>query len=104
MTIEKLAAADIDLQLASLNADLPDPWRDEDGALGKTFRFTDFSHAFAFMTRVALAAERMDHHPDWRNVWNRVEVRLSTHDAGGITDRDFRLAEVMQAAAGGAAR
>lgn len=101
MTTDKLAAVEIDHRLASLNAGLAGPWGLQDGALCKTFLFVDFAHAFAFMTRVALAAERMDHHPDWRNVWNRVEVRLSTHDAGGITDRDFRLAGVLEAALAG---
>ena len=55
------------------------------------FRFADFRTAFAFMTRVALAAERADHHPEWSNVYNRVDVRLTTHDAGGLTGRDFAL-------------
>jgi 4a-hydroxytetrahydrobiopterin dehydratase len=61
----------------------------------RSFRFQDFSHAFAFMTRVALAAESRDHHPDWRNVWNLVEIKLSTHDAGGITQRDAELARAI---------
>jgi 4a-hydroxytetrahydrobiopterin dehydratase len=64
-------------------------------AIEKTFKFKDFNEAFGFMTRVALMAEQMNHHPEWRNVWNRVEVTLSTHDAGGLTDRDVKLAEAM---------
>ena len=68
-------------------------WRREGDALARDFVFADFSAAFAFMTRVALLAERQDHHPDWSNAWNRVAIRLSSHDAGGITLRDFRLAE-----------
>ena len=61
-------------------------------AIRRSFRFADFSEAFGFMTRVALAAERADHHPDWTNVWNRVEIALTTHDAGGLTEKDFDLA------------
>lgn len=62
--------------------------------MSKDFHFKDFSEAFSFMTRVALLAEKMDHHPDWSNCWNRVTIRLSTHDAGGIvTERDLELAE-----------
>lgn len=64
-------------------------------AITRDFHFTDFSTAFAFMTRVALAAEKADHHPDWSNVWNKVEIRLSTHVAGGITARDLKLAATV---------
>ncbi|HRE52829.1 MAG TPA: 4a-hydroxytetrahydrobiopterin dehydratase [Flavitalea sp.] len=67
-------------------------WTEENNALYKKFVFKDFSEAFAFMTRVALAAEKMDHHPSWSNTWNTVEIRLSTHDAGNtITERDKKL-------------
>ncbi|WP_420393790.1 4a-hydroxytetrahydrobiopterin dehydratase [Acuticoccus sp.] len=77
----------------------------EDGrAIQRSLRFADFGAAFAFMTRVALAAERMDHHPDWSNVYNRVTIRLTTHDAGGLTDRDVALARSIDEAAEGAAR
>jgi 4a-hydroxytetrahydrobiopterin dehydratase len=61
--------------------------------------FADFNQAFAFMTQVALVAEKQDHHPEWFNVYNRVEIRLSTHDAQGLTDRDFRLAQFIDEAA-----
>ena len=64
-------------------------------AIAKTFVFKDFNAAFGFMARVALVAEKMDHHPEWRNVYKTVEVTLSTHDAGGVTERDVRLAEAM---------
>jgi 4a-hydroxytetrahydrobiopterin dehydratase len=74
------------------------------GAILRTLIFRDFSAAFGFMTRVALAAEKADHHPEWSNVWNRVEVRLTTHDAGGLTDRDFALAAIIDAAADGASQ
>jgi 4a-hydroxytetrahydrobiopterin dehydratase len=72
-------------------------WTMVDGrdALQRTFKFKDFSEAFGFMARAALVAERMNHHPEWSNVWNRVEVVLSTHDAGGLTERDVALAEAM---------
>lgn len=69
-------------------------------AIQKTFKFKDFNAAFGFMTRAALIAEKMDHHPEWRNVWNRVEVVLSTHDAGGLTELDLKLAEAMDRLAG----
>lgn len=68
-------------------------WKEEQQQLIRTFEFKDFSEAFAFMTRVALEAEKMNHHPFWINVWNRVEIRLSTHDAGNtITEKDRELA------------
>ncbi len=69
-------------------------------AIQKTFRFKDFNEAFGFMTRVALKADQMDHHPDWFNVYNRVEVTLTTHDAKGLTMRDIKLAHFMNEAAG----
>ena len=68
-------------------------WQETNNKLYKKFQFSDFSEAFAFMTRVALEAEKMNHHPEWKNVWNTVEVWLSTHDAGDIvTDKDKKLA------------
>ena len=77
-------------------------WQKVDGrdAICKTFQFADFKEAFAFMTRTALAAEQADHHPEWFNVYNRVEVTLSTHDAGGLTMRDIDLATKMDEFAG----
>jgi 4a-hydroxytetrahydrobiopterin dehydratase len=69
-------------------------------AIRKAFKFKDFSEAFGFMVRAALVAEKLDHHPEWSNVWNRVEVTLSTHDAGGLTERDLILAEAMDRLAG----
>ncbi len=73
-------------------------WKEENNRLYKKFEFKDFSEAFAFMTRVALAAEKMDHHPLWTNVYNKVEIWLSTHDAGDIvTAKDKKLAEKIDA-------
>ena len=85
----------------SLAARVPG-WTTVDGrdAIRKTFSFKDFNAAFGFMTRAALVAEQMNHHPEWFNVWNRVEVTLSTHDAGGLTERDLKLAEAMDKIAG----
>ena len=79
-----------------------DGWRAAEGrdALVKSFRFKDFNAAFGFMTRVALLAEKMDHHPEWSNVYNRVDVLLATHEAGGVTERDVEMARFMDAAAG----
>lgn len=75
----------------------PEGWALEDGgkALVRTFKFKDFSEAFGFLTRVALHAEKADHHPEFTCVWNRVEFRLTSHDAGGVTDRDQALAEAI---------
>jgi len=73
----------------------------ERNAIRRGFRFRDFSEAFAFMTRAALAAEKADHHPDWSNSWNRVEVALRTHSAGGVTRKDFDLAATMDGFAAG---
>jgi len=74
-------------------------WSVEAGRLHKEFRFADFVVAFGFMSQVALVAERMNHHPEWSNVWSRVVVDLFTHDAGGITRRDLELARAMDALA-----
>ena len=70
-------------------------------AISRIFRFADFKQAFAFMARVALKAEQMDHHPEWFNVYSKVEVTLATHDAGGLTALDIELARYMDEAAGG---
>ena len=77
----------------------PDGWTldDEQKALVRTFKFKDFSEAFAFLTRVALHAEKVDHHPEFTSVWNRVDFRLTSHDAGEVTDRDRALAGAIDA-------
>ncbi|MBN9696637.1 MAG: 4a-hydroxytetrahydrobiopterin dehydratase [Zoogloea sp.] len=97
MRPRKLDEAARHAALASLEG-----WQETLGreAITKTFRFKDFNAAFAWMTRVALMAERCDHHPEWFNVYNRVEVTLSTHDAGGVTALDLDLARFMDLAAG----
>jgi 4a-hydroxytetrahydrobiopterin dehydratase len=78
-------------------SDLPDGWSLEEGgkALTRSFRFKDFSEAFAFLTRVAMHAEKVNHHPEFTNVWNRVDFRLTTHDSGGVTERDVNLAKAI---------
>ena len=82
--------------------DVPDGWslEEDDKALVRTFKLKDFSEAFAFVTRVALHAERVDHHPEFTSVWNRVDFRLTSHDAGGVTERDLKLAEAINRLAG----
>lgn len=83
--------------LATLPGWSATPGRD---AITKSFRFADFNAAFGFMARVALAAEKMDHHPEWSNVYNKVDVVLTTHDVGGVTEKDVALARFMDEAAG----
>ena len=73
----------------------PPGWELVDGRLHRELAFADFSEAFAFMTRVALAAEKANHHPDWSNSWNTVTIDLVSHDSGGLTDRDVALAETI---------
>ena len=84
----------VDQALAQLAGWAPAQGRE---AIQKSFKFKDFNAAFGFMARVALLAEKMDHHPEWFNVYNRVEVTLSTHDAGGVTDKDIAMAKAMEA-------
>jgi 4a-hydroxytetrahydrobiopterin dehydratase len=91
MAMAKLSEQEIAAGLRSLAG-----WSVANGSLHRVFEFKDFSAAFGFMTRVAIAAEKMDHHPDWSNTWNKVTVDLSTHSAGGLTKNDFDLAAAMQ--------
>jgi len=72
-------------------------WDERRDGIARTFRFRDFSEAFAFMTRIAMAAEKADHHPEWSNVWNRVDIFLTTHSEGGLTAKDVELAKSMDA-------
>jgi len=92
----KLAGKARTLALASIKG-----WKKVRGrdAIEKSFRFADFNEAWGFMTRVAMAAEKADHHPEWSNVYNRVEIVLSTHDAGGLSEKDVALAKVIDSVA-----
>ncbi|WP_428983503.1 4a-hydroxytetrahydrobiopterin dehydratase [Paraburkholderia phymatum] len=92
MTIQKLSSNDRATQVAQLNG-----WQNVEGrdAITRQFKFADFNEAFGFMTRVAIKAQEMDHHPEWFNVYSNVEITLSTHDANGITERDIRLARFI---------
>jgi len=98
MAREKLSSEAVDDALARL-----DGWtlHADGGSITRTFEFRNFSEAFAFMTRVALAAEKMDHHPDWSNVYKTVHISLNTHDAGGLTALDIELAGKINRLAGG---
>jgi 4a-hydroxytetrahydrobiopterin dehydratase len=100
MNRAKLNDSQITDALSALNASATSPWTVVDGKLHKEFQFRDFSEAFGFMARSALAAEAMDHHPEWFNVYRTVRVDLATHDAGGITELDFALAGRMESVAG----
>lgn len=93
--MKPLAADEIETRVAELPH-----WELRDGKLRRELGFGDFSEAFAFMTRVAIEAERANHHPEWFNVYSRVTIELSTHDAGGLTDRDFALAREIDRIAG----
>ena len=97
MAREKMNRQAIEAAMAGL-----DGWTlaEDAGSISRTFTFRNFSEAFAFMTHSALAAEKLDHHPDWSNVYKTVEVRLNTHDAGGLTALDFDLARKMNRFAG----
>jgi 4a-hydroxytetrahydrobiopterin dehydratase len=97
MARQRLSREDSLAELAGL-----DGWTlaEDAGSITRRFTFRNFSEAFAFMTRAALAAEKLDHHPDWSNVYKTVDVTLSTHDAGGLTELDFKLARKMNGFAG----
>jgi 4a-hydroxytetrahydrobiopterin dehydratase len=96
MATAKLSEQQIVEQLRKLSG-----WSVQNGNLHRVFEFQDFMQAFGFMTQVALAAEKMNHHPDWSNSWNKVTVDLCTHSAGGLTKNDFDLAEKIQQIQGG---
>jgi 4a-hydroxytetrahydrobiopterin dehydratase len=92
---DKLTDNEVEEAIADL-----DGWRIENGKLDRHFKFANFIQAFSFMTSVAIEAEKMDHHPEWGNVYNKVSVQLITHDAGGITQLDIDLAKKMNALSG----
>ena len=90
MKYKKLSESELDETVRTMNG-----WELKDGKLQKSLRFSNFNEAFGFMTRIALEAEKINHHPEWSNVYNSVTIRLSTHDAGGITDYDVKLANII---------
>ena len=90
MKVPRLSDADVETKLASIKG-----WTLANGKLHREYMFPDFVHAFGFMATAALAIEKMNHHPEWFNVYNRVVVDLTTHDAGGISQRDFELAGLL---------
>lgn len=92
MSTAKLSTSEIESQLEKLPS-----WQLRDDKLYRQWKFADFVAAFGFMSKVALLAERANHHPEWRNVYNRVEIELTTHDAGGISAKDFLLAAEIDA-------
>jgi 4a-hydroxytetrahydrobiopterin dehydratase len=100
MNRNKMDPSAVERALGELNAAATSPWALIEGKLHKEFQFADFIEAFGFMTRVALVAQAMDHHPEWFNVYKTVRVDLATHDAGGITELDFSLASRMETLAG----
>ncbi len=91
-----LTATVVTEQLVALNASLATPWSQEQGKISKTWTFKNFRAAFGFMTQVALLAEKLDHHPDWSNCYNTLSITLWTHDAGGLTELDFKLASMIE--------
>ncbi|MCC7340316.1 MAG: 4a-hydroxytetrahydrobiopterin dehydratase [Bryobacterales bacterium] len=92
--VSKLSDAEISQALASLKG-----WSVKDGKLHKEYKFADFVHAFGFMATAAMRIERLDHHPEWCNVYNTVRIDLTTHDSGGITGKDVELAGILDALA-----
>ena len=88
--VKKLSAGEVDAAMA----DVPG-WTLKGDGIERSYKFKDFTQAFGFMARVALLAEKADHHPEWSNVYNKVEIRLTTHDAGGLSAKDFDLARAI---------
>ncbi|MDC6363839.1 MULTISPECIES: 4a-hydroxytetrahydrobiopterin dehydratase [Flavobacteriaceae] len=88
---KRLEKIEIEERLAQMQG-----WTFEDGSITKSFKFKDFKDAFATMTRIAFECEKMNHHPDWENVYNTLNITLNTHDVGGVTEKDFKLAQVIE--------
>lgn len=91
--IDRISQSEIDTSLQELNKLSEKSWSIKEEKLHREFKFTDFIAAFGFMTKVALLAERANHHPEWSNVYNKVSISLTTHEAGGLSTRDFELAQ-----------
>lgn len=89
--LKRLEKIEIEQRLAQMQG-----WTFADGSITKSYKFKDFKEAFATMTRIAFECEKMNHHPDWKNVYNTVTIALNTHDAGGVTEKDFKLAQVIE--------
>ncbi|MBR7889977.1 4a-hydroxytetrahydrobiopterin dehydratase [Marinomonas sp. A79] len=97
MTVKKLESHEIDQALNQLNSSASPSWTIEDDKFTKTFKFKNFKQAFGFMTMCAMQAEQDDHHPEWFNVYNKVVVQLTTHEASGVSQKDVDLAQKMDA-------
>lgn len=91
MKSEKISAEKIELKIKNLTG-----WKFKKDGIEKEFKFTDFNEAFAFLTRVALLSEKLNHHAEWSGVYNKVKLRLTTHDAGGLTQKDVTMAEEIE--------
>jgi 4a-hydroxytetrahydrobiopterin dehydratase len=91
-----LSNDEINTRLSDLNSKTASPWKLIENTIGKEFVFKDFSQAWTFMNNVATAAEKADHHPDWYSSYNKVKINLTTHQAGGLTEKDFSLAEKIE--------
>ena len=100
--VAKLEASAITAELDKLNAVARSPWQLRDGKLHKQFKFANFAAAFGFMSSVAIHAEKQDHHPEWFNVYSKVHIDLTTHEAGGISAKDFQLAHSIETLPGSA--
>lgn len=83
-------------QLNQLNQSLPSLWEQQDQVIKKTFKFKNFNQAFGFMTQTAIICEKMNHHPEWTNMYNKVDISLTTHDTNGISQKDFTLAQKIE--------
>jgi 4a-hydroxytetrahydrobiopterin dehydratase len=96
--MEKYSLEQIQVELENLNQQLeiPQQWQIVEGKLTKTFKFKSFIRAFGWMSQIAIWAEKLNHHPEWFNVYNKVDIQLTTHDVGGISELDFKLAQKME--------